>query len=85
MKRMAIVGGAVVVALALYVGDQAVRALRALDKVERERDTWQRPDDVIKYLDVRSGQSVVDLRIRRGLLRAENRAAHRAGRPNPCR
>lgn len=61
MNRMAIVAGALLVGLALYVGDQAVRTLRALDEVEGERDTWQRPDDVIKYLDVRSGQSVVDL------------------------
>ena len=61
MKRIAIVSGVVLLVAGLYVADQAVRTLRALDDVEHQRDTWQRPDDVIQHLAVRSGHSVVDL------------------------
>ena len=32
-----------------------------LTAVERERDTWQRPDDVLAQLDLRPGDTVVDL------------------------
>ena len=44
-----------------YVVDQAVRTLRTLTIVERERDTWQRPDDILRQLDLDPGNSVVDL------------------------
>ena len=45
----------------MFVGDQAVRTLRTLTAVERERDTWQRPDEILEQLDLRPGQTVVDL------------------------
>jgi predicted methyltransferase len=48
------------VALLLYVGYQAVRTLQVLDEVERERDTWQRPDEIIRALDLHAGDVVVD-------------------------
>ncbi len=32
-----------------------------LTNVERERDTWQRPDEIIRQLNLGSGHSVVDL------------------------
>jgi SAM-dependent methyltransferase len=43
-----------------YVAWQAVLTLRALDQIEAERDTWQRPDAVIASLDLHPGQTVVD-------------------------
>lgn len=62
MKR--VVGAVVlvfVVAPAVYVIDQAVRTLDNLTTVERERDAWQRPDDILRQLDLSRGDSVVDL------------------------
>ena len=45
----------------VFVGDQAVRTLRILTSVERERDTWQRPDEILRHLDPRPGATIVDL------------------------
>ena len=45
----------------LFVAVEAVRTLQALTIVERERDTWQRPDAVIEQLALRPGDTVVDL------------------------
>jgi len=45
---------------ALYVAGQAVQTLDVLANVERERDTWQRPDEVLRALDLRPGSVVVD-------------------------
>jgi ubiquinone/menaquinone biosynthesis C-methylase UbiE len=50
-----------VVVSAVYVADQARRTLRTLTNVERERDTWQRPDDVVGHLQLADGMTVVDL------------------------
>jgi predicted methyltransferase len=52
---------AVLLFVALSVGGQAVATLQQLTIVEAERDTWQRPDDVIRALDLHTGSSVVDL------------------------
>jgi predicted methyltransferase len=35
--------------------------LHRLDQVEAERDLWQRPSDVLRSLDLREGNTVVDL------------------------
>jgi predicted methyltransferase len=51
---------AVVVGLALFVGYQGVRTLFVLDEIERERDTWQRPDEIIRSLALHPGDVVVD-------------------------
>ena len=52
---------AVLAGLALiFVGYQAIQTLGVLDRVERERDSWQRPDEIIRALDLRPGDSVVD-------------------------
>ncbi|MGE3578229.1 MAG: class I SAM-dependent methyltransferase [Vicinamibacterales bacterium] len=62
MKRLAafllvlLAGGGV-----LFVVDQAIRTLRTLAIVERERDTWQRPDAIIGHLNLQPGQTVLDL------------------------
>lgn len=56
---------AIVVAFVLvpivFVADQAVRTLRTLTVVERERDTWQRPDEILGHLNLADGMTVVDL------------------------
>src|SRR5215813_12940887 len=43
------------------IGYQAVRTLQQLTAVEAERDLWQRPDDVIRALNLQQGSKVVDL------------------------
>src|SRR5262245_48943325 len=53
--------GATVVFGAMYVLYSALNTLRTLDAVESERDRWQRPADVLKALDLRDGNTVVDL------------------------
>jgi len=50
-----------VVVPAAFVLEEAVRTLGTLDKVERERDTWQRSDEIIRQLDLHPGMTVVDL------------------------
>ncbi len=44
----------------VFVAYQAIQTLTVLDQVERERDTWQRPNDIIDALDLKTGESVVD-------------------------
>jgi len=46
---------------ALFVGYRAVQTLRVLTIVERERDEWQRPADILQWLNVKEGSVVVDL------------------------
>ena len=61
MRR--IVGVLVLVFIILpvvYIASEAVRTLAVLDSVERERDTWQRPGDVLQRLELSPGQNVVD-------------------------
>jgi SAM-dependent methyltransferase len=62
VKRIAF--GVTLVALVLastFVVEEAIRTLFALGYVERERDAWQRPDDVIGQLNLHPGDTVVDL------------------------
>ena len=62
MKRTVGILVSVVLGVALlFVGDQAVRTLRILTAVERERDTWQRPEEILEQLDLKPGNTVVDL------------------------
>ena len=49
------------VALLLFVVQQAVATLEILTVVERERDGWQRPQEVLHQLAVHPGNVVVDL------------------------
>jgi predicted methyltransferase len=51
---------AAAVCAAVFVGYQAVRTLFVLDEIEYERDTWQRPKDVIRALALEAGDVVVD-------------------------
>ena len=50
-----------VVGPALFVGYRAVQTLPVLTIVERERDAWQRPADILQWLNVKEGSVVVDL------------------------
>src|SRR5262245_24216026 len=46
---------------AMYVVYSALNTLRTLDAIEAERDRWQRPAEVVQALDLREGNTVVDL------------------------
>jgi ubiquinone/menaquinone biosynthesis C-methylase UbiE len=52
-------------ALAILIGSnvafQAFATLRQLDAIEAERDLWQRPSEVIQAMNLKGGDSVVDL------------------------
>jgi ubiquinone/menaquinone biosynthesis C-methylase UbiE len=51
----------VVVVALLSTTYEAVQALIRLDAVERERDQWQRPSDILQPLNSKTGSIVVDL------------------------
>ena len=44
-----------------YVAEEAIRTLFILRGVEQERDTWQRPDEVLRASDRRPEATIVDL------------------------
>lgn len=52
---------AIAVLIGLNVGSQALYTLRQLDAIEADRDQWQRPSEVLAALNVKPGDSVVDL------------------------
>jgi SAM-dependent methyltransferase len=52
---------AVAVLIGLDVANQALITLRQLDQIEADRDTWQRPADIMQALNLRPGDSVLDL------------------------
>ncbi len=43
------------------MAEQAVETLYTLGQVEQQRDTWQRPEQILQRLNLRSGLTVVDL------------------------
>ena len=55
------VGCALAILIGSNVAYQALTTLNQLDVVEAERDQWQRPSEVIQALDLKDGDSVVDL------------------------
>ena len=52
---------AVAILVGLHVANQALITLRQLDHLEANRDTWQRPAEIIQALNLRPGHSVLDL------------------------
>lgn len=52
--------GTVLLLVVLSYVYQGVQTLYVLDQIERERDEWQRPADVIRALDLHDGDHVVD-------------------------
>ena len=64
MRNKQLVGvlvAVLVVVPVVFVADQARRTLGTLTIVERERDTWQRPEEILRHLNPRPGDTVVDL------------------------
>ena len=53
--------GVVLALFALSTITRTVNTLRQLDVVEAERDQWQRPDEVLRALDVREGNLAAEL------------------------
>ena len=52
---------AVAILIVFNTAYSALNTISRLDVVEAQRDTWQRPSDVIRALDLRPGNIVVDL------------------------
>ncbi len=52
--------GTVLLVLLLSYVYQGIQTLHALDRIESERDHWQRSSDVIQALNLREGSVVVD-------------------------
>jgi predicted methyltransferase len=44
----------------VIIGYRGIRTVQTLSSVEAERDQWQKPEDVIRELDLKSGDTVVD-------------------------
>ena len=53
--------GAVAILFLVDTAYQGLNTLSRLNIVEAERDQWQRPSDVIRALDLKPGNVVVDL------------------------
>ncbi len=53
--------GALGILFVLNVGNSALNTISQLDAIEAQRDTWQRPSDVLQALDLKAGETVVDL------------------------
>jgi hypothetical protein len=54
-----VLGAGLLVLLLSYLY-RGIQTLNALDQIERERDHWQRPSDVIQALNLHEGSVVVD-------------------------
>ena len=52
---------AIFIFVTMYVLYSGINTLQQLEVVESERDQWQRPLDILRALDVREGDTVVDL------------------------
>src|SRR6267143_133911 len=61
LRVVGFVAGAFTIAGLLYVGQDFVATLKRLEVVERERDGWQRPADILRALDLHDGSLVADL------------------------
>ena len=60
-RLLLFVASAIAIFGGVYVLYSTLNTLRTLDAVEAERDTWQRPADVLRALDLNEGHKVVDL------------------------
>jgi ubiquinone/menaquinone biosynthesis C-methylase UbiE len=61
LKLLGFVLCTIAVLAATRVAYSALNTISRLDAVEVERDTWQRPDAVLQALDLKPGDTVVDL------------------------
>jgi predicted methyltransferase len=61
IKLLVFLVGALAALSALSIGYSALNTLSRLDTVEAERDQWQRPRDVLQALELKPGDTAVDL------------------------
>ena len=60
-KLLLFVLAALAVLVVLRVAYSALETITSLKVIEAERDQWQRPSDVIQELELKPGNTVVDL------------------------
>jgi predicted methyltransferase len=60
-KLALFLASAILIFLSLNTLYSFTNTLRQLDLIEAERDRWQRPSDVVRALDLREGNTAVDL------------------------
>ncbi|HVV47918.1 MAG TPA: hypothetical protein VHC72_22050, partial [Bryobacteraceae bacterium] len=60
-RLLLFLGSAIAIFGGMYVISSALATLRTLDLVEAERDTWQRPAEVLRALDLKEGNTVADV------------------------
>ena len=61
LKLLLFVLCALFIFVLLNTGYSALNTISRLDQVETERDRWQRPGEVLRALDIKPGDLVVDL------------------------
>lgn len=61
MKLLVFALGALGLLFVLNIGNSALNTISQLDVIEAQRDTWQRPSDVLQSLNLQPGNTVVDL------------------------
>jgi predicted methyltransferase len=61
LRLALLLGCAILILLALNTLYSFASTLHQLDAVESERDRWQRPEEVLRALDLRPGNTVADL------------------------
>jgi predicted methyltransferase len=61
LKLLLFVLCALFIFVLLNTGYSALNTISRLDRVETERDRWQRPGEVLRALDIKRGDLVVDL------------------------
>jgi predicted methyltransferase len=61
IKLLVFVASTLAVLFVFNIGYSALNTLSRLDIVEAERDQWQRPRDILQALDLKAGNTVVDL------------------------
>jgi predicted methyltransferase len=61
LRIVAFVLSSVLILVGANVSFQAVNTLNQLDAIERERDQWQHPSEIIQLLDLKEGSVVADL------------------------
>jgi len=61
LRIVAFVLSSLLIPIGASVAFQAVNTLNQLDAIERERDQWQHPSEIIQLLDLKEGSVVADL------------------------
>lgn len=61
LKLFFFAAGALGLLIVLNVGNSALNTISQLDVIEAQRDTWQRPLEVLPQLNLKAGDTVADL------------------------